>query len=172
MATKQRLLHYWFVWDYLGKTGWKGVYTCVWFNNFTQTTDLPNVFVQNPGNTAPAAITDFPLCVVLSTWKFRIVTLKTIPHISWWRHQMEVFSASLVICAGNLPIIGEFPSQRPVTRSFDASLICAWINERVNNRETGDLRRHHAHYDVTVMLLRNCVLLATDFVDQYAVCIY
>ena len=31
------------------------------------------------------------------------------------------------------------------------SLICAWINGWVNNREAGDLRRHHAHYDVTVM---------------------
>ena len=31
------------------------------------------------------------------------------------------------------------------------SLICAWINRWVNNREAGDLRRHHAHYDVTVM---------------------
>ena len=33
------------------------------------------------------------------------------------------------------------------------SLICAWINGWVNNREAGDLRRNHAHYDVTVMLL-------------------
>ena len=31
------------------------------------------------------------------------------------------------------------------------SLICAWINGWVNNRESGDLRRHRAHYDVTVM---------------------
>ena len=31
------------------------------------------------------------------------------------------------------------------------SLICAWINGRVNNGEAGDLRRHRAHYDVTVM---------------------
>ena len=31
------------------------------------------------------------------------------------------------------------------------SLICAWINNCVNNREAGDLRRHRAHYDVTVM---------------------
>ena len=33
------------------------------------------------------------------------------------------------------------------------SLICAWINERVNNREFGDLRRHRAHYNVTVMYI-------------------
>ena len=31
------------------------------------------------------------------------------------------------------------------------SLICAWINGWVNNREAGDLRRHSAHYDVRVM---------------------
>ena len=31
------------------------------------------------------------------------------------------------------------------------SLICARINSRVNNREAGDLIRHRAHYDVTVM---------------------
>ena len=38
---------------------------------------------------------------------------------SWWRHQMETFSALLAICAGNSPVPGEFTSQRPVTRSFD-----------------------------------------------------
>ena len=31
------------------------------------------------------------------------------------------------------------------------SLICAWIDGWVNNGEAGDMRRHHAHYDVTVM---------------------
>ena len=31
------------------------------------------------------------------------------------------------------------------------SLICVWINDWVNNGEAGDLRRHRAHYDVTVM---------------------
>ena len=39
--------------------------------------------------------------------------------ITWWRHQMETFSALLALCAGNSPVTGEFPSQRPVTRSFD-----------------------------------------------------
>ena len=32
---------------------------------------------------------------------------------------METFSALLSICAGNSPVPGEFPAQRPVTRSFD-----------------------------------------------------
>ena len=37
----------------------------------------------------------------------------------WWRHRMETFSALLAICARNSPVPGEFPTQRPVTRSFD-----------------------------------------------------
>ena len=32
---------------------------------------------------------------------------------------METFSASLALYAGNSPVPGEFPAQRPVTRSFD-----------------------------------------------------
>ena len=60
---------------------------------------------------------------------------------------METFSALLAICAGKP---GEFPAQRPVTRSFDVSLICIRINGWVNNGEAGDLRRHRAHYGVTV----------------------
>ena len=38
---------------------------------------------------------------------------------SWWRQQMETFSALLAICAWNSPVPDEFPAQRPVTRSFD-----------------------------------------------------
>ena len=45
---------------------------------------------------------------------FRWMALK-----AWWRHQMETFSAVLALCAGNSPVPGEFPTQRPVTRSFD-----------------------------------------------------
>ena len=70
----------------------------------------------------------------------------------WWRHQMETFSVSLAIFAANSPVNGEFPAQRPVTRS----LIRAWINGSVNNREAGDLRRHRAHYNVIVM---NCLVI-------------
>ena len=35
------------------------------------------------------------------------------------------------------------------------SLICAWINDWVNNREACDLRRHRTHYDVIVMCAMN-----------------
>ena len=71
---------------------------------------------------------------------------------SWWRHQMETFSALLAISAGNSSVTGEFPAQRPVTRSFDVFfVICARINSWVNNGEAGNLRHHRTNYDVIVM---------------------
>ena len=165
----------------------------------------------------------------------------TVREISWWRHQMEAFSALLTLCEGNPPVVGGFPSQgqwhgalifsliykrlntqwrrrwfdtslrsswrhcdiiasyatksiiqlrqypptcswccmmtssngnilrvtgplwgeftgdqwipsqRPVTRSFDVFFDLHLLNGWVNNRNTGDLRLHRAHYDVSVM---------------------
>ena len=46
---------------------------------------------------------------------------------TWWRHEMETFSALLAICAGNSPVTGE--SHRPETRSFDV-----FFDLRVNKR--------------------------------------
>ena len=37
---------------------------------------------------------------------------------SWWRHQMETFS-TLQACERNSLVTGEFPPQKPATRSFD-----------------------------------------------------
>ena len=55
-------------------------------------------------------------------------------------------------CAGNSPVTGEFPSQKPWRGILVFSLIRSWINGWVNNREAGDLSRHRAHYDVIVMM--------------------
>ena len=60
-------------------------------------------------------------------WKFiqewfDIVNLGINPN-AWRRHQMETVSALLDLCAGNSPVTGEFPSQRPVTRSFGVLIL-------------------------------------------------
>ena len=57
----------------------------------------------------------------------------------------------LDFCEGNSPVTGEFSAQRPVARSFDDFFNLPLNNGWVNYREAGDLRRHRAHYDVTVM---------------------
>ena len=70
----------------------------------------------------------------------------------WWRHQMETFSALLVLCERNPPVTGVFPSQRPVTRSFGVFFDVRMNNGWANNWDVDDLRRHRTHYDVTVIL--------------------
>ena len=47
------------------------------------------------------------------------------------------------------------------------SLICAWINDWVNNRKAGDLRRHRAHYEVTVMLSLHRPLMEIGYIIFY-----
>ena len=81
------------------------------------------------------------------------------PKFSWWRHQMETFSAFLAICAGNSPHKGQWRG------ALMFSLICVWINGGVNNREAGDLRRYRAHYDVSVMVHVTAAQIATDLIE-------
>ena len=56
--------------------------------------------------------------------------------VTWWRHQMETFSTSLAIFAGNSPVTGEFPAQRPVTRSFDVFFDLR-LNKRLSKQSWG-----------------------------------
>ena len=49
---------------------------------------------------------------------------------------MGTFSALLALCAGNSPVTGEFPSQRPVTRSFDVFLDLR-LNKRLSKQSWG-----------------------------------
>ena len=66
---------------------------------------------------------------------------------------LHVHGTGFVIQRNHYDVTGEFPSQRPVTRSFDVFFdLCMNINDWVNHCEAGDLKRHRAHCDVTVML--------------------
>ena len=57
------------------------------------------------------------------------------------------------------PLCGEFVGHLwiPLTKASDAELmfilICTWINAWVNKPEAGDVTRHRAHYDVSVMMI-------------------
>ena len=77
---------------------------------------------------------------------------------SWWRHQMETFSALLVLCAGNSPVPVNSPHKGQWCGALMFSLICHRIDDWVNNREAGDLRRHRGHYDVIVMCWNMAIL--------------
>ena len=49
---------------------------------------------------------------------------------------METLSALLALCVRNSPVYGEFPSQRPVTRSFDVFFDLR-LNKRLSKRSWG-----------------------------------
>ena len=80
---------------------------------------------------------------------------------SWWRHQMETFSA--LLGPVNSPHKGQWRG------ALMFSLICVWINGYVNNRKAGDLRRYRVHYDVSVMgsLLRYCFIVIWSAVNYH-----
>ena len=67
---------------------------------------------------------------------------------SWWRHHKETFAALLVLCAGNSHVPGEFPTQRPVTPSFEVffDLLNKWLSKQSIRRcfetPSRSLRRH------------------------------
>ena len=65
---------------------------------------------------------------------------------------METFSALLAICEGNPLRTGGFLHKDQRRGVLIFSLICAWTSGWANNRHGDDLRRHSAHYDVTVAL--------------------
>ena len=73
------------------------------------------------------------------------------------KHRMTSSNRNIFCVTG--PLCGEFTSHRwiPLTKASNAELwsfcwIYSWINGWVNNRKAGYLRRHRAHYDVTVMI--------------------
>ena len=87
------------------------------------------------------------------------------PTVTWWRHQTENFSALLTLCEGNSPVTDEFPSQKPVTRSFDVFFnLC--LNKRLSKQSQGwwfktpllPLWRHWNGYSALNHHLLDCFL--------------
>ena len=102
---------------------------------------------------------------------------------AWWRHQMETFSALLAICAGNSPVTGEFPTQRPVTRSFDVYFDLRpnkWLSEQSWGwwfetpscslwRHRNDPRTMRA---IPWLLMQSCLPFCKIMCADYTICVY
>ena len=92
---------------------------------FPQENEFEEVICKKFGNIVLASICK----VTLMTYCFYYFR-------SWWRHQMEPFFALLAICAGNSQVSCEFPTQRPVTRSFDV-FFDLHLNKRLSKQWRG-----------------------------------
>ena len=66
-------------------------------------------------------------------------------------HDDVIKSTLLTFCVGNHWSPVDYPHKGQWCGALTFSLICTWTNSSANNGNTGDLRRHHAHYDVIVM---------------------
>ena len=81
---------------------------------------------------------NFPWCAIHHKYSGRAYWNTAVPQrvLSWWRHQVETFSALLALCAGKSPVTGDFPAQRPVTQTFHVFFdLC--LNKRLSKQLWG-----------------------------------
>ena len=104
------------------------------FTSFRVLIRLPKTFDRVP---AAKKLTPFFLCTIKSRW-----------HLIWLLITMMA-SSNQTLSAWLSPVNSLHKCQWREVSIF--SLICAWTNDWVTYRKTGDLRRHLSHYDVTVM---------------------
>ena len=84
----------------------------------------------------------------------------------WWRHQMKTFYALLAIGEGNPRSPADSPHKGQWRGALMLSLICAWTNGWANDQDAGDMRRHRAHYDVTVTKMTATPQIMTLITDR------
>ena len=92
-------------------------------------------------------------------YKIIVMSILFIWTRTWWRHQMETFSALLALCAGNSPV--NSPHKGQWCRALMFSLICTWINAWVNNHDSGD------RYDVIVMIIHEIYVVGMKVVITF-----
>ena len=133
------------------------LYTCQFYrfsrgllNKYTHTLYKPKTWVTQL----------YAVSLILLQWLNRIV-------FQYYHHYHNV-SYHALYCHDDVIKWKHFPRNWPFVREIHRSpvnfphkgqwrgalmfsLIYAWMNDWVNNREAGDLRRQHGHYDVIVM---------------------
>ena len=89
------------------------------------------------------------ICFGPETWIFQENKVNIAVHddVIKWKHfpRYRPFVREIYRSPVNSPHKGQWRG------ALMFSMICSWVNVWVNNGEAGDLRRHRAHYDVTVM---------------------
>ena len=98
-----------------------------------------------------------PLCF-LCHWRLNLLTMMHDDVIKWkhfpcyWPFVREIHRSPV-----NSPHKGQWRGALMFT------LIWAWIDGWVNNRKAGDLRRHRADFDITIMLYHNMPVFSLTF---------
>ena len=83
---------------------------------------------------------------------------------SWWRYDMETLTALLVLCEGNPPVTGGFPSQRPIMLEF-CWCLCCWPEQSVEKQLS-------CLWDVGKLMRSRHNINSVTFLFIYAICIF
>ena len=104
---------------------------------------------------------EFVMCSETNRWNQHLLLCKNITYSSQSANS-RLYGIMMTSSNGNIfrvtgHLCGEFTGYRwiPRTKASDAGLwcfLCVRINNWINSREVGDLRRHRAYYGVTVMI--------------------
>ena len=63
--------------------------------------------IKNGWNKTPQIYHSFQSLMYVSNYTTDLLWIGSLLNRTWWRHQMETFSTSLALCAGNSPLAGE-----------------------------------------------------------------
>ena len=88
------------------------------------------------------------------------------PKRPWWHHQMEIFSALLAICAGNSPVTGELPTQRPMTQSFGVFFDLS-LNKRPSKQSWGWWQVSYSVHRLSKSSILHVVLVITTLIARF-----
>ena len=92
------------------------------------------------------------------TWNFHLEWIVA----TWWRHQMETFSALLAICAGNSPVNSPHKGQRRGALMFLWFASESTVEKTLVRLGIWDAITPHTHYDVTLMKYRGREINCSD----------
>ena len=98
-------------------------------------------------------------CIRVRNTSISLITSVFVPIHHGWKYCTE-FIIMMASSNGNFfCVTGRWPVNSPHKGQWRGALMfyltCACINGWVNSGEAGDLRRHHGHYDLTLMYIKH-----------------
>ena len=98
----------------------------IWFGNAQVPSRVQPIF-STATRTARHNCLTMPQCGILHSLTLDRGGINSMYVSTWWRHQMETFSALLAICAGNSPVPDEFPTTLRLNKRLSKQWWCWWF---------------------------------------------
>ena len=107
--------------------------------------EAPAKFYDIPRFHDKEAVYDFKKTEPIKSWNFGVFMMVS--------ENGNIFHFTGPLCREFTSFLVNSPHKGQWRRALILSFICIWINGWLNNCEAGDLRSHHAHYDVIAVFV-------------------